>query len=311
MKTLNIMMVIAIILILSQLGICYTKTDLSITSGKASYKQGESAIFKIVFTVDSDEEGGYCKIDDINLTFSDGKTTFCKLQASGSIPSVISACGFTVRAEETGCGAYGYGGNGNQINYTITGEIPYTWNPDRYTARVDVFSVDKTYTDSVTFDVTLFPTTTTVPRAGGGGGGGPPRAGGIGFQPGETCFDGIQNQGEEGIDCGGPCKPCPSCFDGIQNQGEEGVDCGGPCKPCTTLTTITTTSTTTTTTTIKKTTTTLMKETTTTTIRTEIEETKTTLAPPSPSTIPLVMRLTAIALIGIVLLFIIYRTMSK
>jgi len=25
----------------------------------------------------------------------------------------------------------------------------------------------------------------------------------------ETCFDGIQNQGEEGIDCGGPCKPCP------------------------------------------------------------------------------------------------------
>jgi len=286
MKTLNIMMVIAIILILSQLGIGYTKTDLSITSGKASYKQGESAIFKIVFTVDSDEEGGYCKIDDINLTFSNGKTTFCKLQASGSIPSVISACGFTVRAEETGCGAYGYGGNGNQINYTITGEIPYTWNPDRYTARVDVFSVDKTYTDSVTFDVTLFPTTTTVPRAGGGGGGGPPRAGGVGFQLGETCFDGIQNQGEEGIDCGGPCKPC-------------------------TTTTTTTTSTTTTTTTIKKTTTTLRKETTTTTIRTEIEETKTTLAPPSPSTIPLVMRLTAIALIGIVLLFIIYRTMSK
>lgn len=24
-------------------------------------------------------------------------------------------------------------------------------------------------------------------------------------------------------------KPAPSCFDGIQNQGEEGVDCGGPC----------------------------------------------------------------------------------
>lgn len=24
-----------------------------------------------------------------------------------------------------------------------------------------------------------------------------------------TCFDGIQNEGEEGIDCGGPCKACP------------------------------------------------------------------------------------------------------
>ncbi len=25
-----------------------------------------------------------------------------------------------------------------------------------------------------------------------------------------TCSDGVQNQGEEGIDCGGPCKSCPS-----------------------------------------------------------------------------------------------------
>jgi len=88
--------------------------------------------------------------------------------------------------------------------------------------------------------------------------------------PCPSCEDGIQNQGEEGIDCGGPCKPCvttsttsttttstisattssisttttsttstttttieiPTCSDGIRNQGEEGIDCGGPCKPC-------------------------------------------------------------------------------
>ncbi len=50
--------------------------------------------------------------------------------------------------------------------------------------------------------------------------------------PCPTCYDGIQNQGEEGIDCGGPCPPCPTCYDGIQNQGEEGIDCGGPCPPC-------------------------------------------------------------------------------
>lgn len=48
-----------------------------------------------------------------------------------------------------------------------------------------------------------------------------------------TCSDGIQNQGETGIDCGGPCAACPpSCTDGIQNQGETGIDCGGPCSPC-------------------------------------------------------------------------------
>ena len=47
-----------------------------------------------------------------------------------------------------------------------------------------------------------------------------------------TCSDGIQNQGETGIDCGGPCTACASCSDGIQNQGETGIDCGGPCSPC-------------------------------------------------------------------------------
>lgn len=27
-------------------------------------------------------------------------------------------------------------------------------------------------------------------------------------------------------------RPAPSCYDGIKNQGEEEVDCGGPCIPC-------------------------------------------------------------------------------
>lgn len=71
----------------------------------------------------------------------------------------------------------------------------------------------------------------------------------------ETCSDGIKNQDETDIDCGGSCPLCedgrncsvdsdcisswcyngtcqtPSCSDGIQNQQEEGVDYGGPCLP--------------------------------------------------------------------------------
>ncbi len=48
-----------------------------------------------------------------------------------------------------------------------------------------------------------------------------------------SCSDRIQNQGETGVDCGGPCKACEAtCFDGLKNQGETGVDCGGPCEPC-------------------------------------------------------------------------------
>ena len=47
-----------------------------------------------------------------------------------------------------------------------------------------------------------------------------------------TCSDEIQNQGEEGVDCGGSCQACITCSDGIQNQNEEGIDCGGPCAEC-------------------------------------------------------------------------------
>jgi hypothetical protein len=47
-----------------------------------------------------------------------------------------------------------------------------------------------------------------------------------------TCTDGIKNQDEKEIDCGGPCDSCPSCSDGIKNQDEEEIDCGGPCTPC-------------------------------------------------------------------------------
>jgi len=55
-----------------------------------------------------------------------------------------------------------------------------------------------------------------------------------------TCIDGIKNQGEEEIDCGGPCDSCKEklkamCYDGVQNQGELGVDCGGPCDSCASL----------------------------------------------------------------------------
>jgi len=44
----------------------------------------------------------------------------------------------------------------------------------------------------------------------------------------ETCADGILNQDETAVDCGGKyCLPCDTCFDGIKNQDETGVDCGG------------------------------------------------------------------------------------
>lgn len=51
----------------------------------------------------------------------------------------------------------------------------------------------------------------------------------------ESCSDGIQNQDELGIDCGGVCSSCtspPTCSDSIKNGAETGVDCGGTCPAC-------------------------------------------------------------------------------
>jgi hypothetical protein len=49
----------------------------------------------------------------------------------------------------------------------------------------------------------------------------------------DPCFNGVQDNGETGVDCGGPCIACPTCSDGILNGNETGVDCGGPdCLAC-------------------------------------------------------------------------------
>ncbi|MCX6810170.1 MAG: hypothetical protein NTY30_00305 [Candidatus Berkelbacteria bacterium] len=53
-----------------------------------------------------------------------------------------------------------------------------------------------------------------------------------------TCSDGIKNQNETGVDCGGSCNACSitpqpiTCSDGIQSGDETGVDCGGSCNVC-------------------------------------------------------------------------------
>jgi hypothetical protein len=48
----------------------------------------------------------------------------------------------------------------------------------------------------------------------------------------QTCMNGIYDDQEDGLDCGGDCRAC-HCFDKTMNRGEEGIDCGGECKPCT------------------------------------------------------------------------------
>jgi hypothetical protein len=46
-----------------------------------------------------------------------------------------------------------------------------------------------------------------------------------------SCDDGILNQDEEAVDCGGIiCEACPpGCANGVQDGDESGIDCGGSC----------------------------------------------------------------------------------
>lgn len=58
----------------------------------------------------------------------------------------------------------------------------------------------------------------------------------VGCNKAASCEDGIQNQGERGIDCSGPCtnegKVC-NCYNGVKDGEETDVDCGGQyCKCC-------------------------------------------------------------------------------
>ncbi|UCF33085.1 MAG: hypothetical protein JSV78_12205 [Phycisphaerales bacterium] len=57
-----------------------------------------------------------------------------------------------------------------------------------------------------------------------------------GIPPGPTCDDGILNQGEDRIDCGGPCPPCECTSDGTCDNslwcdGTETCDAYGFCQP--------------------------------------------------------------------------------
>ncbi|MFN8776480.1 MAG: hypothetical protein ACK5XV_06900 [Flavobacteriales bacterium] len=49
-----------------------------------------------------------------------------------------------------------------------------------------------------------------------------------------NCYDGILNNDEELVDCGGPCEPCNHCINGVwePNLGETCIDCGGECGAC-------------------------------------------------------------------------------
>ncbi|HDP73397.1 MAG TPA: hypothetical protein ENN46_00345 [Candidatus Woesearchaeota archaeon] len=163
----------------------------------------------------------------------------------------------------------------NYSNFTISDpekikafRIPYNFDSGEITSFSDgeeiSISLNKEQ-QTISFELTEFSliviaedTQTRPPRPPSSGS--RPSGGSRGFiSAPATCEDGIRNQDETDIDCGGSiCQPCaldkncnndsdcisnyclngtcsvkPTCFDGIKNQDETDIDCGGSiCQPC-------------------------------------------------------------------------------
>jgi len=109
-------------------------------------------------------------------------------------------------------------------------DLPTSLRPGRYLFKVFANYDDKVATSAFSFDI--------VKKE---------------EKPRESCSDGLKNQDETHIDCGGVCRgywynsicndepqpgttpiipieePQESCSDGIKNRDENGIDCGGLC----------------------------------------------------------------------------------
>ena len=109
-------------------------------------------------------------------------------------------------------GAYEYGGTVTPPSCTIS----------TYTPALNTFCGSKTVVDNCGTSSTKTGTLTCVSPATCGGGGTSNVCGNTVVTP--TCFDGIQNQGETGVDCGGPCAACSTPALGTYYISTTGVD---------------------------------------------------------------------------------------
>jgi cell division septation protein DedD len=111
-------------------------------------------------------------------------------------------------------------------SYHKTIQLPSTIKPGSYVLKVFANYADKVATSSFSFEVTQKASSTA------------------------SCNDGVRNQDETNIDCGGTCtnakgvywydnachftsktgtQPIGTCTDGVRNQDETNIDCGGVC----------------------------------------------------------------------------------
>ncbi|MFC2133918.1 hypothetical protein ACFLTH_04815 [Bacteroidota bacterium] len=128
---------------------------------------------------------------------------------------------------------YGYIESTNTINYTDNVSVTTTLD----TTRLLVYATVSNFSTFVlTYDSSASSSPSPPNSPGGSSSSSRSSSSSSYYILPPTCNDNMSNQGETGIDCGGPCDACVTCHDGIKNQDETGVDCGGSCNACSVFT---------------------------------------------------------------------------
>jgi len=119
-----------------------------------SYYPGEVVQFS--FNVDVTDEYGFCALNSVNFTITNGKTIKCNLPTNigNNMPWDCGGQKINVSMIQRLATCNQYGGN-NFYTYAIYWQIPCNWSTGTYKVKVNVSSGGKTSTSEKTFDILI------------------------------------------------------------------------------------------------------------------------------------------------------------
>ncbi|MBI4718012.1 MAG: S8 family serine peptidase [Planctomycetes bacterium] len=166
------------------------------------------------------------------VTFGSGDSTYLESLAAHFNRPRIAACFDDLNP--------GVGGTVSWKQLADRAVVTWLTVPEYGTTNTNTFQIEMRFDGTLV--VSFLGVAVVDGLAGLSAGGGQPAdffasdLSGMGSCAAPTCSDGIQNQGEDRIDCGGPCPPCActsdaACGDGLFCTGAEVCDAFGQCQP--------------------------------------------------------------------------------
>jgi len=124
----------------------------SIITDNQTYNAGD--VVKIEFNISIVDEVGYCLLDSVNFSITDGNSLSCSLPTDFGI-YINRSCGghnINVTLTQKYYDCYQYGGN-NTYYYVIFWQIPNNWNAGKYNIKVSMSAGGKNANNTGYFNV--------------------------------------------------------------------------------------------------------------------------------------------------------------